>query len=583
MTRPYPMLLVLPMVACALLTPRLAPGQSLQMTAGDAGPAMLHWQDSAFALPAALDVTRVTTGDPSVAATTDIAAADLPLDGARREVSDGGRRIVTTYRWGSVACFYELSGDRLQIALTIENRGDRPIVDFSAQLLQLTLPATPEGWDKPRRRVARSLDNLAMHKLTVGDARLIACIDTLYPPLALTLEAPAGAAPLTVPVVLSAGVPTVDPDAPRVAPRGLWVVPPGQSKTAVVSLRFAAAGTPDAQVLGDLYAGFRELYPAPPRWPDRRPIGMLMLPSGGAGKSPTNPRGWFKKKDLDVTTDAGRAQFRAEMLAWADRAVKSMQAFDAQGGIVWNVEGEENPHPITYIGDPRMLPTFAPEMDAVADEFFQKFRDAGLRTGVTIRPTQVYLKGEKWAHGTGSQMAARNPLEEDYASVHPEGLAEWGFFPTAERLSRKIEYAQRRWGCTIFYIDTNGIFAPVEAGKDFKWMLIAGSVLRELRERHPDVLIIPELMRDDFTWRLTNYAYAAPYMELDLKGYGTPAAVRDIYPDAFSVVNIADGPIEEQRGVLVEAVRRGDILMTRGWFGDHRNAIVKSIYDEAGR
>ena len=32
---------------------------------------------------------------------------------------------------------------------------------------------------------------------------------------------------------------------------------------------------------------------------------------------------------------------------------------------------------------------------------------------------------------------------------------------------------------------------------------------------------------------------------------------------------------------LVQAVRNGDILMARGWFADGRNAIVKSIYEEA--
>jgi hypothetical protein len=72
-------------------------------------------------------------------------------------------------------------------------------------------------------------------------------------------------------------------------------------------------------------------------------------------------------------------------------------------------------------------------------------------------------------------------------------------------------------------------------------------------------------------------------MELDMKGYGTPRHVRDLYPDAFSLVNIADGPIEEKRATLVESVRNGDILMSRGWFGDHRNAIVKGIYEEAAR
>lgn len=113
-------------------------------------------------------------------------------------------------------------------------------------------------------------------------------------------------------------------------------------------------------------------------------------------------------------------------------------------------------------------------------------------------------------------------------------------------------------------------------------MLLTGHMLRGIKERHPDILLIPELASDDFTQHLTNWGYGAQYQELDLGGYGTPTAVRALYPAAFSVVNIADGPIEEQRAALVQAVRNGDILMTRGWFGDPRNAIVKSIYEEAG-
>ena len=76
--------------------------------------------------------------------------------------------------------------------------------------------------------------------------------------------------------------------------------------------------------------------------------------------------------------------------------------------IVWDLEGQEKPHCISYVGDPRKLPQVAPEMDRFADAFMKKFRDAGFRTGLTLRPTDYYepTPGKRdWTHrevkGTG--------------------------------------------------------------------------------------------------------------------------------------------------------------------------------------
>jgi len=504
-----------------------------------------------------------------------------PLDGVEPRFDAAKREALFAYPWGSIAVAYRPGADRLGLAVTVSNRGERPIVDFRLRLLRLRFPEPAAGWDKPSRHVVRSLDCVAAVPAVCGGRRVVACLDTLFPPLAVGYGSPENPERTIHAVELGAGVPAADPDAPRIPVLGLARVAPGEERTFEVSLRFAPADKPLAEIIGDLHAGFRKAFPPLNDWPDRRPIGMLMLHSGG--RSERNPRGWFKKPELDIATPEGKAEFRTLLMDYAARAVASLKAFDAQGGIVWNIEGEENPHPITYIGDPRLLPILAPEMDAVADEFFKQFTDAGLKVGVTIRPTQVYFdEGKKaWSHGTGSHMPERNPLSEDYGALAVEGLPPWCFFPSAERLCRKIEYAKKRWGCTIFYIDTNGVYCPQGPKAAFEWMLLNGCVLRRVKERHPDVLLIPELNRDSLASHDTNWAYGAQYMELDLNGYGTPPGIRQLYPNAFSLVNIADGPIEEKRDVLVQAVRNGDILMARGWFADGRNAIVKSIYEEA--
>jgi hypothetical protein len=49
------------------------------------------------------------------------------------------------------------------------------------------------------------------------------------------------------------------------------------------------------------------------------------------------------------------------------------------------------------------------------------------------------------------------------------------------------------------------------------------------------------------------------------------------------VISVCDGPIDERRADLVAAVRRGDILIFRGWFDDIFNGKTKSIYEEAAK
>ena len=113
---------------------------------------------------------------------------------------------------------------------------------------------------------------------------------------------------------------------------------------------------------------------------------------------------------------------------------------NAQGFVFWDPEGSENPHPITYIDDPRLSKTLAPEFDEITDAYFKVLKDVGLRTGVCIRPTQVYCDEakKKWDHGTGSD---GGPGRGDhYPKLRPEGLPWWRFFLVVERMADKIDY-----------------------------------------------------------------------------------------------------------------------------------------------
>jgi hypothetical protein len=197
-------------------------------------------------------------------------------------------------------------------------------------------------------------------------------------------------------------------------------------------------------------------------------------------------------------------------------------------------------------------------MEGVADEFFKAFTDAGLRTGLCIRP--------------------QRPLRSAY---QPE-VSQLGFAGRADRCSTllaKIDYAKKRWGCTLFYLDSNVTWfgdpvkipdaAGYTAGLDVE-------TLKEITEAHPDVLIVAE-------WEaLRSYAYAAPYSQLNYnKELAPPDNVLLAYPDAFFVNNADEKSINIHRDALVGPVKRGDILFFAGWWPSPENKIVKEIYQKA--
>src|SRR5262249_13218000 len=149
---------------------------------------------------------------------------------------------------------------------------------------------------------------------------------------------------------------------------------------------------------------YGERFPRVLKWDDRRSIGMLVLASPDPKHhSATNPRGWLSDPKLDAISPRGKPIFRQLVLGWAARSVAECKGRGAQGVIVWDVEGEEF-QPLVFVGDPRMLPQLAPEFDELADEVFQMFTDAALKTGICIRPSRIdrvedATAKSHWRHG----------------------------------------------------------------------------------------------------------------------------------------------------------------------------------------
>jgi hypothetical protein len=182
-------------------------------------------------------------------------------------------------------------------------------------------------------------------------------------------------------------------------------------------------------------------------------------------------------------------------------------------------------------------------MEPAIDEYFRAFSDAGLRTGICIRP--------------------QLPVRAAYA----DGVRQIEAADPAAVLNAKISYAEKRWGCTLFYVDSNGdpnVPLPV-------------TVFQDLVAKHPDVLLIPEHENAAY------YACTAPYSDYaNLKQLGTPEAVRRLCPGAFSFVYVGHGDPAAAHDQLLDAVRHGDILVVHGWYDSPTHPIVKAIYGEAG-
>lgn len=289
------------------------------------------------------------------------------------------------------------------------------------------------------------------------------------------------------------------------------VLQPGQSDNVVVSLRFIPQTTATATAAPDQIPAIRNAMPFTLQWSDRRPITWLQTADGNPNGSPlvTVP-----------TNQADWPAYKARSMAWAQQQAASFKSANLQGVIVWDVEGpDQYKKGYAYAGDPRILPQTNPALDSFADEWFKVFRDAGLRVGVTIRPTTLVPK----AGGGYNRVPDVDPVQS-YVD--------------------KITYARDRWGCTLFYIDC------ADANST--------TVLNEVHKRLPDVLLIPELT---FGAQTGYQAFTAPYRDGALFTK-TPSTVKDLYPDAFSVICTPHIPnLTAARNDLISAVRGGDILL----------------------
>ncbi len=413
------------------------------------------------------------------------ALADAEPGEPRVEMRPDEKRVVHHYPWGRAELTLEPAEDRLAMVLTLVNESDRAIADFGIRLGDLAF-----GVDQPALRrgvVQAALDRPLVYKAALRRGKCFVTCETFDPPVQFGFGPAHGRDNDRHDLIVLGGAPGLEAGRMTAPPLGRPRVEPGESLQLRFVVRFADADTPDASVLQPYFRAYREHLAPLADWPDRRPIGKVVVPSAPPYVTVYNPRGWFRSPQMDVRTPEGREQLRQKVIELAERSVERLRAADAQGVIVWNIEGG-HVYADRPMGDPRRLDEIAPEMDAVADELFARFRDAGLRTGVCIRPSLLHHseRRQRWTHNGGLY----DPDHETYPSPAGRNVEE-RIYPLVERMAAKIDYARKRWGCTLFYIHDNGYWWTPSADRPEEWVLMDAHVLRRLRERHPDVLLIP--------------------------------------------------------------------------------------------
>ncbi len=359
--------------------------------------------------------------------------------------------------------------------------------------------------------------------------------------------------------------------------KGRDPLPPGKSWTFRVSIYVAPeSATKDdlATLIKEPLAAYHQAFPQVFTWPDRRPIATDWMCHPWK-RLPKNPMGWFNADaKLDMTTPEGQKEFGERLLKRVDENIERMKKLDHQGIIVWELLGAEFYHPVTWLGDPSRIKEVAPVMDRYADEMFSRYRKAGLRVGTYIRPTEIYKMPDDdprfLPHMKAYSKESGRPFWFHKISKNP-----------VQHLIDKIEYCKKRWGMTLFYIDTNttNVGVPVADDEAKKAKGVPGILpahwMKALHEAHPDCLIWGE---HEMT---PSYAFSS---FLKIKNVGqtrTTDHAQLLYPKAFSCVIFDPTSMLNSWEDYVNGRQYGDILCVPIWYPNQEQILAQAMYKAA--
>ncbi len=379
---------------------------------------------------------------------------------------------------------------------------------------------------------------------------------------------------------------------------------PGQTFHYPLYFRFSGLSSTAMSLASEAYASYASSHPLLNDWTDRRPITRWFMAEGTAHTSKLNPRGYLWDANLDVSN---QTNFNTQILNKTDEIVTRMNGMDPkpQGIVVWDLEGEEFSQYFTYVGYPNKLHDMAPEMDAVADQMFQKFRTAGYKIGITLRPgdfqTGTLANRPTTCHGgdynydtddiyIATDVAYPNRAYDCVAPNTWQQRDRTGIFhqhsPADDatllaNLKSKVTYAYNRWGVTMFYVDST-VYSDRGGGNPFNSQIFT-DLMTYLKTTAPysstKFVFFPENENRDF------FSSTAPYNQVDNGIFTSSQDAKNIWPKAFSIlahVNV-DGNLQhpEWKANYVQSIKDGNIFFEEGiWYAP--DEIVSQLYHDAG-
>ncbi len=282
----------------------------------------------------------------------------------KSESWDEAKQALTwAWSWGSVTCQFTGNdkSDTLQLTITVANKSSETLDSIAIFPLGLQYPQLPKGFGAPNYpQFHNNLDAPALITADFGSG-VMAIAEEEAQPLYVGLSPSGDSYHYKLQVgmhnddsqgFLSRAVPVHRP------------VPPGGTDSCRISLRFAPSGTETRTIAGDILKNYGRVWPQALRWNDRRPIGELFLTNPTSSPRPEgspNPRNYNFAKEINVQTAEGRAAFREGLLSYAEQSVQLLRRMNAQGAIIWDLEGQQYPQPDTsYAGDPGQLSNTTP-------------------------------------------------------------------------------------------------------------------------------------------------------------------------------------------------------------------------------
>lgn len=493
-------------------------------------------------------------------------------------------RVSYSYAWGTLAITYTPIANRLDATVVIQNTSAEVIEQVDFNLLTLALApdtkadlAYTSAWMGPNRGV-----NIGEPMLLVATAKtdpmLVLCSPQPDRPLRMQL---AKNAQNKFALAVTVG----DERQTEIYDRtwNVRAIKPKSSETVKLSLRFGQQGIDPYDLATDVCADFAKAHSMILKWADRRPI-LGVLPSKGGGEWANwniNPRGWWDMGDKSIYTPEGKANFKKWLNGFIDSVIASGEQSGSQGVIFWNIEGGQW-FWVAFYGAPELTPFLAPEMDEVADEVCARLKAAGLRVGFCIRPTEIFPMMKTDVKDVLNELPSWEGINERNIGNLKTYDGDMPFKPgtpvddthiersPVARLSAKIAYAKKRWGATLFYIDSNGYNRPTvqQNGKANEkktaWRTLSAAEWQTLSKMYPDVLLIPEHEYDEY-WSAT-----APYQQPPAYGGMTRHDIHTIYPEAFTTIALFGG-MEGQQDIAAHmqeytnALQQGDVILYPGW------------------